>query len=319
MKKYFGLLLICVLISCKPRTVENNGGLIIDLVINDKTVSEKDIATTINILRNRIDYFCYYNPRITLESDKKTIQIKLPLAKDSTLYKEYILAKGKLNILETYENKDIYKCLMSINEKLFRNHNFNFKIPINSLNRIENLPLFRILRPSISWDGNIINGPVIGYSKDTALVNSILKFKEFHEFLPLDSEFKWSKIDNSSFFSLIAIKKPINYKTITSDMVIKSRATKSGSNKYETYFILKPEYCQLWADLTRNNIGKALAITIDNYVFSYPTVTSEIKSGRTTLSSNMTIQQAKALSTTLQYGEIPIEFEIKRIKEIYVP
>ncbi|NVO11284.1 MAG: hypothetical protein HXX16_15080 [Bacteroidales bacterium] len=318
MKKYFGLLLIIALISCKPKTVENSGGLIIDIDITGKTAKEKDIATAIDILKSRVDLLCPNSPTVELIEGKNTIQVKLPLTKDSMLYKENLLIPGKLSIVETYENKEVYKSLQDINESLFNNFNYQFQIPIDSTNKLTKLPLFRVLYPAITSDGNLINGPEIGYSKDTALVNSILKFNAIKTLFPADFDFKWARINSNGLFPLIAIKKTIRYQPITSQMVSDSRAIKNSFG-WEVNFTLKPEYCKTWADITKNNIGRALAIVIDNNVLSYPRVNSEITGGKATISSNMTPEQAKALSTILKYRAIPFEFKIKKIKEIKAP
>lgn len=318
MKKFLGFLLIIVLISCKPKTVENSGGLIIDIDITSKEMKEKDIATAIDILKSRVDLLCPNSPTVELIEGKNTIQVKLPLAKDSTLYKENLLIPGKLSIVETYENNEIYKSLQAINESLFNNFNFQFQIPIDSLNKLTNLPLFRVLYPAISSEGNLINGPEIGYSKDTALVSSILRFNAIKALLPMDFNFKWARINRAGLFPLIALKTPRRYQAITSEMVLDARVIKN-SYSWETNFTLKPEYCKTWSDITKNNIGRALAINIDNNVLFYPRVSSEITGGKSTISSDMTVDQAKALSTILKYGAIPIQFKIKSIKEIKVP
>lgn len=324
MNKYLVILLLGFLYSCQPKSVEKNGGLIIDIKLFDKIASDVEVNSTIEVLKNRIDYFCYNNPSVIISSDKSEIQIKLPLIFDTILYKDFIIKKGKFEILETFENQEINKCLVEVNNKLFQNHDYNYKIPNDSFifNQVNNnYPLFRILYPSTSRDGNLLNGPVIGYSqsKDTALINSILRDRNFTDIFPAYFDFKWAKIKNNNYLSLIAVKRPINYKTISSDMILEATTTKGNSTNYNVNFALKTEYYQVWADLTKNNIGKSLAIIIDNEVFSFPKVTSEIQSGTSTISSNMTLEQAKALSTTLKYGITPLDFVIKKMTIINVP
>lgn len=317
MKKYLGFLMIIVLISCKPKTVENSGGLIIDIDITSKTANEKDIATAIDILKSRVDILCFNSPTVESIEGKNTIRVKLPLVKDSILYKEFLLIPGKLSIVETYENKEVYKSLQAVNESLFNNFNYQFQIPIDSTNKLTKLPLFRVLYPAITSDGNLINGPEIGYSKDTALVSSILRFNAIKALLPMDFDFKWARINNNGLYPLIALKKPIRYQPITSQMVLDARVVKN-SYSWETNFTLKPEYCKTWSEITKNNIGRALAINIDNNVLFYPRVNSEITGGKSTISSDMTVEQAKALSAILKYGEIPVELKIKKIKEVII-
>ncbi len=320
MNKYFTILGIVLLSSCQPKTVEKNGGLIIDIEWNSNA-KEADVNASVEILKNRINYFCYYNPSLALSPDKKSIQLKLPLITDSTLCKDYILRKGKLEIVETFENQEIYNCLANINKKLVENHNYNLKIPVDTSN-FKKYPLFKVLHPPISRDNRLLSGSIIGYSqvKDTALINSIMQFKACKNLLPMEFECKWSKNRLDNFIPLVAIKKSLNSNTITPEMILNAVTYyEKKAKKYSVNFTLKPPYHIIWAKMTRNNIGRSLAIVIDNDVFSNPRVNGEIPNGKSFISGNMTLEQAKALATTLKYGVIPIDLKIKKMTIINVP
>jgi SecD/SecF fusion protein len=65
------------------------------------------------------------------------------------------------------------------------------------------------------------------------------------------------------------------------------------------------EGAQVWARLTRDNVGKAIAILLDGFVVSAPTVNEEIPNGRSTISGNFTYADAEDLSNVLKSGKLP--------------
>lgn len=316
MKKYLVLITIAFLYSCQPKTVEKDGGLIINIIL-DKNATADNISSTIQILKNRIERFCVDNPSVTLSKNKKEIQIMLPLATDSILYKD-IVKKGNFEITETYDNQDIYQQLANINNTLNKKPKLNVLKHIDSMNVCQSdtkNQFFKILHPAILQDGHLIKGPIIGLSQyqDTALINSILYDKDFRSLFPSNIAFKWSKFKNKDYMSLIAVKRTTNVPTILSGMIKETSVFEGQKGSFNVTFALKPEYYQLWSDITKNNIGKCVAIIIDNEVFAYPKISSEIKNGASQISCDMTIEQAKALATILKSGATPLNFKIKKI------
>lgn len=60
-----------------------------------------------------------------------------------------------------------------------------------------------------------------------------------------------------------------------------------------------------WAQLTKQNIGRSIAIVLDNYVYSAPNVNSEITGGRSQITGHFTPEQAKDLANVLKSGKMP--------------
>ena len=60
-----------------------------------------------------------------------------------------------------------------------------------------------------------------------------------------------------------------------------------------------------WARLTADNIGRSVAIVLDGYVYSAPRVNQEIEGGRSSITGNFTIQEAKDLANVLKSGKLP--------------
>ncbi|MBR4970991.1 MAG: protein translocase subunit SecD, partial [Paludibacteraceae bacterium] len=68
---------------------------------------------------------------------------------------------------------------------------------------------------------------------------------------------------------------------------------------------MNQEGAQMWARLTKENIGKCVAIVLDGYVYSYPRVNDEITGGRSEISGNFTVDEAKDLANVLKSGKMP--------------
>jgi SecD/SecF fusion protein len=324
-----------LLISCQPKSVENDGGLIIDLELLNNEISEREVNSALEIFRKRFDYIFEYSAEVLLSPDKKSIQIKLPMVTDSIFVKGFIVRKGEFKTVETYDISELYQYLEDINSKLAENQNYNSQSQANisdsgssnlqkQISEVEKnkreenkFPLFNILSPNVSPDGNLLGGPAIGISmiKDTSLVDSI--FNVFRKLFPYDFECKWSRIYQKNMVWLIALKTPKYETAITSEMIADARTSKSQfTESPEVNFTLKPEYVHLWTEMTRNNINRSLAILIDDDVFSYPKVVSEITGGNSSITGQFIDDEAKALVTILKYGPIPVNFKINKITKI---
>ena len=68
---------------------------------------------------------------------------------------------------------------------------------------------------------------------------------------------------------------------------------------------MNPEGARRWAALTKANVGKAIAIVLDNAVYSAPRVNSEIDGGQSSISGNFTVEMTKDLANTLKSGRTP--------------
>ncbi|MEX1998020.1 MAG: protein translocase subunit SecD [Candidatus Andersenbacteria bacterium] len=70
------------------------------------------------------------------------------------------------------------------------------------------------------------------------------------------------------------------------------------------------EGSELFAELTRQNIQKRLAIYLDGVPISAPVVQSEITNGRAVISGGFTLEEAKELAQRLNAGALPVPIEL---------
>ena len=82
------------------------------------------------------------------------------------------------------------------------------------------------------------------------------------------------------------------------------------TNKPQIGIVFNNEGAKLFAEITKTNIGKQLAILLDGQVISAPTIQSEILGGQAQISGTFSIQEANALSRSLKFGALPIPIEL---------
>ena len=157
-------------------------------------------------------------------------------------------------------------------------------------------------------------GPVIGYAnyKDTADINKYLAMPEIKAELPKDLRLKWG-VSPSEFdkkgqtFELYAIKSTErNGKApLEGDVVTDAKDEFDQYSKPAVSMTMNSDGARRWAQLTKQNIGRSIAIVLDNYVYSAPNVNSEITGGRSQITGHFTPEQAKDLANVLKSGKMP--------------
>jgi len=182
---------------------------------------------------------------------------------------------------------------------------------VSEKGRKEN-PLFAILQIN-AQGGQVSRGPVVGLaqSKDTAQINTYFKTKQVKEVLPRDLGLRWSvkAIDKKGeIFQLIAIKitNRDGRAPLGGDVITDARADFSQTSAYANVSMsMNAEGSKTWARMTKDNIGKSIAIALDGYIYSFPTVNTEISGGSSQITGNFTVEEAKDLANTLKSGKMP--------------
>ena len=176
----------------------------------------------------------------------------------------------------------------------------------------KNNPLFAILNPSINNAGQAFRGPVVGmvHYTDTAKVEAMLNSAIAKQVLPRDLRLKWTvkAIDEAgSVYQLVALKAQRDGRaSLEGDVITDARADFSQLSAYANVSMsMNAEGAKAWQRITRDNIGKSVAIVLDGYVYSFPTVQNEIAGGNSQITGNFTVEEAKDLANTLKSGKMP--------------
>ncbi|MBP5172065.1 MAG: protein translocase subunit SecDF [Bacteroidales bacterium] len=173
-------------------------------------------------------------------------------------------------------------------------------------------PLFSLLQVNQSESG-VVPSPCVGYvlGRDTAKVSEYLNLPKVRELMPRDLKFLWSVkpvSEKTNLYELIAIKvsNRDGSAPLEGDVITDARDNfEQATNRVVVNMEMNAEGAKTWARLTKDNIGKSIAIVLDNYVYSYPRVSNEITGGRSEISGNFTVNEAKDLANVLKSGKMP--------------
>jgi SecD/SecF fusion protein len=182
-------------------------------------------------------------------------------------------------------------------------------------------PIFAIMYPTYNPQNDPKSGEysMIGriLGKDTSLLNSYLAMAEVKSALPKNLALLYSakSIDEKNpVFAIYAIKKrmnnanaPLDGSSVTS---ARSNANQNGSGGFEVEMAMNSEGAAAWKRITGSNIGKSVAVVLDNAVYSAPTVQSEISGGRSSITGNFSAKESQDLANILQTGKLPAPAKI---------
>ena len=284
------------------------------------------IANSFNVLRNRIDRFGVASPSIQRLGNTGRILVELPGVKEPERVRKLLQGTASLEFWTTFENSEIYPFLAEANQTLGalaeaeepskKAETSVVESEINAQNDNAELatykkanPLFAVLQPSQSQ-----RGACIGYANaaDTSKVNALLrKTKDMFpaEFRPMWSVKPVKGMGADNIFELVAIKAssrdgkaPLDGSSVTDARV--SYNSQSGGNPTVS-MSMNAEGANTWARLTKDNIGKQIAIVLDGTVYSYPVVNTEITGGNSEINGNFDIEEATDLTNVLKSGKLP--------------
>lgn len=307
--------------------------------ILDKKVKES-IESAYRVFRERIDKFGVSQPNIQMLGDTGRILVELPGAKDVDRIKNLLQSTAQLEFWETYKVDEIGNYIMAANEYLKTTEkqpaqNAQAAKTENKANSDVEALLGTVAKDSM---GNTANkefnplldlfamggqqgSPILGYfqTKDTVKVNAYLNRADVRNLLPADQKyarFAWGKPSKKApdLVELYALKTnregipPLSGSVVT-----------SAQDEYDQFsrpvvgMTMSPKGAKIWEELT----GKAytensnIAIVLDNIVYSAPGVTSgPISGGRSSISGDFTVADAKDLANILRAGKLPAGADI---------
>ena len=186
---------------------------------------------------------------------------------------------------------------------------------------IKQNPLLGILQPNVTREGQFVPGAGVGFAhrKDTLKVMAYLNMEQIRTLFPRDVRFMWDMAsfdDAGLYFVLYSLKVTgreggpiLGGEVVTSSSV---DFAQSGGGTPTVTMGMNSEGSQQWARITRENVGKAIAVVLDNFVAAAPTVDEEIPNGRSTIRGNYTYAGAEDLVNVLKSGKLPAPARIEQ-------
>ena len=170
-------------------------------------------------------------------------------------------------------------------------------------------PLFAVFQPT---GGQSLS--VVGYAnvRDTAYIGQLLASPEAKQIIPSDVRLLWSAkpadgIQAKNIFELHALKVTTSNgrAPLEGDVIVDAKDEFDQYGRPCVSMQMNSEGARRWAQLTKANVGKAIAIVLDGVVYSAPRVDGEIDGGNSQISGNFTIEDTKDLANTLKSGRMP--------------
>ncbi|NDK18784.1 MAG: protein translocase subunit SecDF, partial [Zetaproteobacteria bacterium] len=234
------------------------------------------IKTAFEVLRSRIDKFGVTQPNIQRVAQSGRILIELPGAKDIDRVKKLLQSTAELQFWEVYSNQEMANFFIQANTLLAQNEKDSVlttdnKAQDSTRSKIDNL---------------------LGEVKDST--NSKKQNPLFAVFYPSIPQ------NDNQISSRIGTSNREDQAPIEGDVINDAQQAfdQFGANP-EVSMSMNSKGSKLWGKMTTDNVGKFVAVVLDNFVYTAPRVNDAITSGRTSISGNFTINEAQDLANVL--------------------
>ena len=173
-------------------------------------------------------------------------------------------------------------------------------------------PLFSIFQPT---QGNTL--AVVGYAnaRDTAEINKIIYSDLAARIFPAELKLRWgAKAEDfggqntrGDIFELYALKitEPSGRAPLEGDVITNAKDDFDQMGHPSVSMQMNSDGARRWSQITKQNIGKAVAIVLDDAVYSAPRILTQIDGGNSQITGNFTIEDTKDLANTLNSGKMP--------------
>jgi SecD/SecF fusion protein len=280
---------------------------------------------TFRILRTRIDKFGVSSPTINPDPAKGIISIELAGANDPERVRRYLQSTANLQFFEVYNINEIGEALVNSDKSVQAYLNGASLIADSTLkdststvkndtskNKNPILGLLQVNQPYQGKNGQPIYPASIAYirTSDTGLLNKYLALNIVTNKLPSNVQFMYGKMDSEdpkakNILQLYAIKSLDNGRAeLEGEHVTEARQDYDERGKVAIKMNMDKVGSNIWAKMTGRNIGKPIAIVLDNFVYSAPNVNDAITTGSSQISGSYSVKEAQDLSEILTSGKL---------------
>ena len=294
--------------------------------------SESAVSNSFNVLRNRIDRFGVTSPNIQKLGNSGRILVELPGVKEPERVRKLLQGTASLEFWTTYTYNEIESYLVEANNALAQMQAVtgevvadakategddllaeelqqNAEDAVAEAQYRQQNPLFSVLQLS-----GATGSACIGYAHyaDTAQINRYFEMPQIKQLFPREFQPKWAVkasefFEGGNIFELVAIKSSSrDGKAPLDGGSVADASVQYGNNgEINVSMTMNTEGANTWARLTRDNVGKQIAIVLDGMVYSYPNVINEITGGNSQITGNFTLEEAEDLANVLKSGKLP--------------
>ncbi len=307
-------------------------------ILNDEVNSMVD--NSYKVLRNRIDRFGVVQPNIQKLQSTGRILLELPGVKEPERVRKLLQGAANLEFYTTYTLSDVIGALRQLSDQAKANKTVDQNAPAEEAAteetaaaepataekaaadsaakaaekaapaKEEDLTLAQMMGFEALAAGGA-SSPVLGYVavSDTAAVNRIIHSPVAKTILPADLKLAWTvkpeKAQNGhEVFQLIALRTVNGQPVLNGDVVTRATSEFDNLQGQVVSMNMNDEGARKWSIITGQNIGKAIAIVLDDQVYSFPNVNSQIDGGRSQISGKFSVEEANDLANVLESGKM---------------
>ena len=296
-------------------------------ILNDEVNSMVD--NSYKVLRNRIDRFGVVQPNIQKLQSTGRILLELPGVKEPERVRKLLQGAANLEFYETYTLGDVVASLRKLSDQTKADATAAQAAPADTTaaenaaaaDSAANAAAAPAVKEGTLTFAELTNfemlasaqpgSAVLGYvgATDTAAVNAIINSPIAKTILPADLKMAWSvkpeKLQGGhEAFQLIALRTVNGQPVLNGDVVTRATSEFDNMQGQVVSMTMNDEGARQWSRITGQNIGKAIAIVLDDQVYSFPNVNSQIDGGRSQISGRFTVEEAGDLANVLESGKM---------------
>ena len=309
-----------------------------------RTEVQSAVDNSFNVVRNRIDKFGVVQPNIQkLEGQSGRIMVEMPGIKEPERVRKLLQGSANLEFWETYNSTEIVPLLAQLNQRYAATGGeaveevadtvaadttaapksdlaaaLNKNAAKDKADENKKLaeakkqnPLFAIFQPT---QGNTL--AVVGYAnaRDTADINKIIYSDLAKQIMPAELKLRWGAKPETfngqakgDIFELYALKitEPSGRAPLEGDVITNAKDDFDQMGHPSVSMQMNSDGARRWSQITKQNIGKGVAIVLDDAVYSAPRILGQIDGGNSQITGNFTIEDTKDLANTLNSGKMP--------------
>lgn len=309
-------------------------------ILNDEVNSMVD--NSYKVLRNRIDRFGVVQPNIQKLQSTGRILLELPGVKEPERVRKLLQGAANLEFYETYTLGDVIGAMRQLSDQAQANKTVaqnpteetteeaapadaaEAKADSAAKAAADEAAKAAAAKPAKQGEltlaqmtgfealaGAGAGSPVVGYVgvADTAAVNAIIHSPVAKTILPADLKLAWTVKpekgrDGHEVFQLVALRTVNGQPVLNGDVVTRATSEFDNLQGQVVSMNMNDEGARQWSRITGQNIGKAIAIVLDDQVYSFPNVNSQIDGGRSQISGRFTVEEANDLANVLESGKM---------------
>ena len=303
------------------------------------------VDNSFNVVRNRIDKFGVVQPNIQkLEGQSGRIMVEMPGVKEPERVRKLLQGSANLEFWETYNTQEIVPMLAQLNQKYAITNGAAEEVADTTAAEAaadttaaatsdlaakltkkdakaddkavaeakKQNPLFSVFQP-VQGQGLAI----VGYAnaRDTAEVDKIIYSEIAAQVLPAECKLRWgakpedfgAQNTKGDIFALYALKvtEPNGRAPLEGDVITSSKDDFDQMGHPSVSMQMNSDGARRWSQITKQNIGRGVAIVLDDAVYSAPRILTQIDGGNSQITGNFTIEDTKDLANTLNSGKMP--------------